>query len=452
MSTPGVTTHLDDPQDEPLVDGIGQAAGEAAHAVVRCPRCDQPVRWDPTQLDYGIGHCSCGEMPLAAGVVLAGGDSVAAAALDAVRAGDLRRARVLVLGKFARRVRLIESLGLRLTFRRFIRHNLLGRAVDLPAAPALLERLAVPGLSGQLMAAGEFNRYLRHRLCTPGILGMVALSGMLADRPGYVLDAPCGFGHLSFLLSRLIDPRRIVCMDLSPAHAYAARRFFVPTVGAAIAGDLCQPLSLAAESFAMIFCVDGLQYLHDQQAAVRSFTRLLCDDGVLVIGHSPNPAYPGVYLDHGLTPAQHHELFRGLHVRMFPGGYLPAQYLGGEPIDLTRRFTELELKAAPMWDVVVAKSASVFRAVPNVSQQMFDAAANPQLNEMYRVSRAGGQVILRREMPRILAEECRRFPQILPPRVELPADWVSSARGQLHFTNASELLRQYVLLDMPLEY
>jgi SAM-dependent methyltransferase len=452
MSTPGAISHVDDADDEQFVGNIERAAGESAPSVVRCPRCDQLVHWNLREPAFGVGHCSCGEIPLAAGLVLAGADAVAAAVLDAVRTGQLRRARTIVLGKFARRVRLIESLGLRLTFRRFIRHSLLGHAVERWPVSALLERLPVRALRDKLTAAGEFNVYVHHRLCTPGILGMVALLGLLGERDGLVLDAPCGFGHLSFLISRLIDPRRIVCMDLSPAHAYAARRFFVPRVRAAIAADLCRPLPLARGAFAMIFCVDGFQYLHDKPQAVRGLTRLLRDDGVLVIGHSPNPAYPRAYLGQGLTPAQHYELFEGLHVRMFPGGYLPAQYFDGESIDLTRRFTELELNAAPMWDVIVAKSAAAFRPVPNVSRRMIDAAANPQLNEMYRMSRQGGRVMLHRQMPRLLADECRRFPQILPPRVELPGDWVGSGRGRVHFTSASELLQQYVLLDVPPDY
>ena len=445
-------SHLDDEQFESAVSTVEHAREGIGPAVLVCPRCDASIQWDLRDPAYGIGRCPCGEMPLAAGVVLTGADARAATALEAIRGGDFRGARRLVLGRFARRVRVIESLGMRLTFRRFLRHTLLGRAADLWPVQRLLEWRGLRSLGSKLTAAGQFNTYLRHRLCTPGLLGMVGLLGMLDGRRGLVLDAPCGFGHLSYLISKLIDPRRIVCTDRSAAHAYAARRFFVPHARAALAADLCRPLPLPDRAFAMIFCVDGLQYLHDKRAAVRSFMRLLRDDGVLVIGHSPNPAFPAAYLDHALTPAQHRELFKGHHVRMFPGGYLPSQHLSGEPVDLARRFTEAELEAAPMWDVIVANSASTFRSVPNVSQRMADAATNPQLNEMYRMRRTGTSVILRRRLPRVLADECRRFPQILPPHLELPTDWVSSARGRLTFANPAQLLRQYVLLDVPDEH
>lgn len=421
------------------------------HAL-ECPSCREALVPQEQERGWGAARCRCGEMPLAAGVLMADRGERERQILSAVRARDYSKARAMVLGKFAARVRLMESLGIEVTFRRFIRHTILSRTVNALGIRRILERMPPARLGKNLAASAQFNAYIRHRFSAPWTLGMVGMLGLLEARDGLVLDAPCGMGHLASLIAKRIDPRRIVCMDIAPGFVYSTRRFFVPDALATVACDMNKPLPLADDRFSLIFCFDSFQHMYDKAQIARDFMRILRDDGVLVIGRSPNRFYPHLYSDQALTPAEHVELFKGFQVRVFPEGYLTDQYLAGGSIDLNRRFADGELDRAKALDLVVAKSESALRPVPNISTKLLDAAQNPRLNSLYHVRRRGGTLLLDLMVPEALAEEYGRFPQILPKQVTIADSDVRQVDGRLEFARQRELLEQHVLEDLPADY
>ncbi len=420
--------------------------------VLECPCCRAPLSVQEYEPGWGVARCPCGPMPLAAGVLMADRGEREQQILDALEARDYSRARAMVLERFARRTQWMESLGMRVTFRRYVRHTALHRVVETLKIRKLLERMPPARLGKNLAAAAQFNGYIRHRFSAPWTLGMVGLLGLLEGRDGLVLDAPCGMGHLAHRIAKLIEQQRIVCMDLLSGFVYSTRRFFVPEALATITYDMNKPLPLADGRFAMIFCFDSFQHMHDKAQTARDFMRILNDDGVLVIGRSPNRFYPHLYSDRALSPAEHVGLFSGYAARVYPEGYLVDQYLSGNPIDLSRRFSQEELDRARNIDVVVGKSESVFGLVPNISTKLLEKAANPQLNPLYRVRHRSGQLELELFVPEALAEEYGRFPQILPKRVTVDQRDVRRENGRLHFANARELLEKHVLEDLPADY
>jgi SAM-dependent methyltransferase len=169
------------------------------------------------------------------------------------------------------------------------------RRADRPHPPApALERLGARKLAHHLAAASLFNDYLRHRYCAPALLSAIPLLGLVRDHDADeapVLDAPCGMGHLASMLTKIIPQERIVCMDLLPYFAYAARRFFVPDAKFTIAYDMSRPLPLADASFGTIFCLDAIQYIPNKPRVAAEFMRVLGDDGVVAILHAQNPPF-----------------------------------------------------------------------------------------------------------------------------------------------------------------
>lgn len=83
-----------------------------------------------------------------------------------------------------------------------------------------------------------------------------------AQTPGYVLDAPCGYGRFSSLI--LSRGYRLVSLDLSPAmvrRAHAGNLISVPPVG--IVADVVQGLPFRANTFPIILSIRFLHHLHD---------------------------------------------------------------------------------------------------------------------------------------------------------------------------------------------
>jgi SAM-dependent methyltransferase len=259
-------------------------------------------------------------------------------------------------------------------------------------------------------------------------------------------------GHLAYLIAKVVDPKRIVCMDLLPGFVYSTRRFFVPDALATLTYDMNKPLPLADGKFSMVYCFDSFQHLTDKPQRASEFMRILNGDGVLVIGRSPNRFFPGLYSHDALSPAEHYELFKDYPARVFPEGYLVDQYLNRGPIDLSRRFPMEELDKARNLDIVVARSESVFSSIPNVSQKLLDAAARPRLNDLYGVSQSNGAMRLDLRLPEALAEEYARFPQILPRQLSIPGSDVRHSNGTMEFVHQRELLEKHVLEDLPADY
>jgi SAM-dependent methyltransferase len=422
-------------------------------SVLRCPACGEEPAFHPVGDGAAVARCACAEYPLAEGVLVTNPGGVQDHLLEAVRRGDARAARSVLLGNHRRKARLIEGLGMRLTFQRYVRHRALSEVVNhLKLRPAL-ERMAPRAVFARVAAAAQWNIYIRHRFAQPPMMSVVALLGLVQGRDGLVLDAPCGMGHLSFLLGKLVPQRRIVCMDLSAPFVFATRRFFAPDVGAAVVHNMNNPLPLADESFGAIFCSDSFHYVENRRGLAREFMRVLRDDGVLVISHAHNRLHRTAYAGYPLAPAEYASLFEGHPVRVVPEPVMVDAYLGGAPLDLSRTYDDEELNRAPYLHVIAAKSPEALAGtVPPVRGQLLDAASNPRVSGLYHMTRRGATVVFERRIPEGLESEYAPFGDILPPRVTVPASSVHGKNGDLRFDNERELLERHVLIDVPEDF
>jgi SAM-dependent methyltransferase len=304
----------------------------------------------------------------------------------------------------------------------------------------------------RVAAAAQWNIYIRHRLVQPPMMSIVALLGLVKNGEGLVLDAPCGMGHLSFLLGKLVPQQRLVCMDLSPPFVYAVRRFFAPDVGAAVVHNMNNPLPLADASFGAIFCSDSFHYVENRRGLAREFMRVLRDDGVCVISHAHNRLHRTAYAGYPLAPAEYASLFEGFHVRVVPERVLVDAYVNHAPVDLSRTYDEPELNRHPFLHVIAAKSAEALGQVPPVRGQLLDAASNPRVSGLYHMTRRGDTVVFERRLPEGLELEYAAFGDILPPSVSVPASEVRTDNGRVRFANERELLERHVLVDVPEDF
>jgi SAM-dependent methyltransferase len=316
----------------------------------------------------------------------------------------------------------------------------------------LLQAVPPRRVNKTLVAAAQWNPYMRYRLSSPSMLATIPLLGLVGERQGLVLDAPCGMGHLSFLLSKFVSPARLVAMDLSPASAYSTRRFFVPDILAAIVHDMNLPLPLDVGIFGAVLCADAFHYVSDRASLAREFIRILRPDGVIVIAHAHNRLQANAYPGHALSPAEYASLFAGCHVRVLPERYVLDCYLDNQPLDLTRQFSAKELEESPALDIVAAKSPDGLTVVPPVRERLIDAARNPRLNGLYRMRRQGGQIVFERSIPDSLRDDFAEYRPILAASVSVPSTSLVHENGRQRFTNQRELLASHVLVDVPQEY
>src|SRR3954453_4285048 len=96
-----------------------------------CPHCREPIALEMKSAQSGIGRCACRQWPIAEGVMLYpdDGDGPARQLLDAIAHEDSARARRIVLGRHATRVKAAGAVGMRMTFGRFVRHRVMGEII-----------------------------------------------------------------------------------------------------------------------------------------------------------------------------------------------------------------------------------------------------------------------------------------------------------------------------------
>jgi SAM-dependent methyltransferase len=420
--------------------------------VIRCPQCGEQPLFESVGESACIARCSCAEMPMAEGVLVTEAGDLQARLLDSLRSRDLRAARSLILGKHGRKARLMSMLGMRPTFERFVRHRALSEAVSRLHINPLLHRLPPRRIMHHIAAAAQWNIYIRHRFVLPSMVSMISLLGLVQGRKGMILDAPCGTGHVAFVLSKLVPQLRLVCMDLSPAFVYSTRRFFAPDASAAMVHNMNNPLPLAEGAFGAVFCADSFQYVENRRELARRFMNLIREDGVVVISHVHNRLQRTKYAGYPLSPAEYAELFQGFPVRIVPSKYLVQQYLDNAPVDLRQPVDEEVLNRSEHLHIIAARSPDVLGVVPPVRDALLNASKNPRLNGLYRMRRRGAQVVFERRLPQGLLEEYAPFPEILPPRVSIPASSVHRENGRLRFDDPRSLLQKHVLVDVPVSY
>jgi SAM-dependent methyltransferase len=148
--------------------------------------------------------------------------------------------------------------------------------------PALAERPA--GLLGDSPSRnyscklGQFNAFAE-----PELRGLIEGVGL---EPGMrILDAGCGTGDaLPWLLDEVRPSGSVIGLDLSAAHAQAARRY-TSTHIEVLLGDLFDP-PVAAESVDFIWCVNTINHLRDPAHGVAQLSALLRPDGRIALGQS----------------------------------------------------------------------------------------------------------------------------------------------------------------------
>lgn len=398
----------------------------------------------PGDFDHALARCACRLYPCVDGVLVADVEARHALA-ESIEAGDRNRSRRLLLGKHRAKHDLVFRSPQRATFSRFLRHGELVWLTEGLSLRKLFLRLGPRRLFRQVVESAQFNLYARHRFSSPSLLATIALAGVVKLRPGLVVDAPCGLGHLSWVLGRLASPADLLCLDLHPSFAFSARRFFVPQARACVAHDLNHPIPLADRSVSTMFSSDAIHYIDNRQGFVSEVRRVLSDTGIVVMSHMHNKLQYNPAAGSPLTPREYLALFDGFDVRLVPERTLLGAYLENRPVDLATPVPLTELERAPAL-VAIASKAPLPASVPSVRAELAGAAGEPVVNELYRLRSDGGTRYFERVVPEGLVEEYPEILEIFPARVDAGAFDTGS------WPDRERLLAAGVLLDVPTRY
>ncbi len=104
---------------------------------------------------------------------------------------------------------------------------------------------------------------------------------LFEHRPARVLDAGCGRGFYTRVLSRCPFVSHITAMDVTPAHLAATAALTAGHPGVSLVEGSIGNLPFADERFDAIICSEVLEHVPDAAAAVGELHRVLKPGGVL---------------------------------------------------------------------------------------------------------------------------------------------------------------------------
>ena len=359
-------------------------------------------------------------------------DSLRIEALEALDAGDERRALTLLLADQDDYARIA------------------------PPDPSILGDLIEAVDSGRATLRGAMDwlrfgpvaDYFAFRWSSPTYLSGLALLDRFGGDPdsGPVIEVACGVGH--YLRDLALRGRSCVGVDVVFSKLWLARKFVVPSGVPLVCGDVTAGFPVGPiPGGAVAFCHDAFYFLPEKPKVVAGLQTLVGDRGRVVIGHAHNRDF-----DHGgvagepRTPGEYASLLPGC--TLFDDAELarsawssieaPERSVG----DLARVEAVAMVWSASGWDhVPTSNPRSLLDPVPGASLRI-----NPVLVE------EGGALGPRWPSARFEAEYAAGSSYLVGEPVPSPETLGAAANGAGGRGSDPELdrlARRRILLDLP---
>ncbi|HEX4948112.1 MAG TPA: methyltransferase domain-containing protein [Blastocatellia bacterium] len=393
--------------------------------ILRCPFCggtltpdgEKPLELYDGALLNGMLECYCGKYPVVAGIPVMQVDYVAETALHELEQGHSEAALFALLELDEEKQE---------DFRAILRG-------DEPTTYRAAIELLSPDAEGT---------YFIYRFSDPTFLASQAVVRAVGQRfaDKRVIDLCGGSGHLTRTLCQLTS--EVVLADTGFAKLWLAQRFTAPQCSP-ICCDANNPLPFAEESFSLVVCSDAFHYIWSKRLLACEMMRLAGAHGTVLLPHVHNAEGENYSAGMPLEPQHYRALFANHHARLFRESTVLVGFLKGAGLDFTQDETDDALRDEAALVLIASQQRDLFRRYEPLQPQTL--AGNVGLNPLYRVTTEGGQLHLELQFPsEIYAEEFAACLRYLPARLTLRA-------SDIHPHN-EELLRQFVLLDLPLGY
>jgi ubiquinone/menaquinone biosynthesis C-methylase UbiE len=135
-------------------------------------------------------------------------------------------------------------------------------------------------------ATGMWTGYVLHEAASD-LADLLAKQPQTTPQKPVVLDAGCGEGAGFAFIETLLDPARVIAIDIDPQMVpkacSAACKVQVPVQ---VGQGSVQALAIASETIDVVFCHQTIHHLSDQPAALQEFYRVLKPGGLLLMAES----------------------------------------------------------------------------------------------------------------------------------------------------------------------
>lgn len=434
---------------------------------LHCPYCNSALRLEvdlspgEEELDWGIVRCACYRYPILAGILvlqqyspafntadrivelLDAGDRIGALsyALSATSPVPSRSSPVLrVLERLERRGLVLAK---QLREQQDASHRIIRNQT-------LCFRSAVQSLRPPIYAD-----YLFYRHANTSFLAAVPLMSLFSPlQDGIVLDLACGVGHASYMLRHLFPQIKLVAADHDMVNLYLAKRFITPDP-IYICINTEYPLPFADETFAGIWCLDGMHYIRSKVALAGELKRVTEEQGLWVFPHLHNALLENVSPGIPLPPEDYQRCFEEMNPHLFVESDILRAYADGKPLDLCVTPSEEDLRQAQVLSLI-GSMRDIWHSYDGLCNLLAESGSL-RLNPIYQTQVSESTVQFRVSWPSgILEAECGSVTDFVPQCGEVERGLferlLKEQREERDFEQTKALVRSYVLVPLPKDY
>lgn len=145
-------------------------------------------------------------------------------------------------------------------------------------------------IAGKLNINKFWTTYVKHRFSATSFWCSLPFIEQVSHVQKFLLDIGCGMGLSSYIFSKRIPGKFIVCQNLEFSSLYIAKEFLISEANF-ICGDFSETQPFNPQTFDVIYSCDALQYIPNQEQTCKEIIRLLHKDGKAILTHNHSPMH-----------------------------------------------------------------------------------------------------------------------------------------------------------------
>lgn len=304
--------------------------------------------------------------------------------------------------------------------------------------------------------------YLKHRFSAESFWSIYPFIPILRENNDMILDLGCGVGHVAYVLSKNVSPKKLICIDRDYTLLQIAKRFFASDAEF-ICQDLNNPLPFKDGVFSSIIMLDSYHYVANRARLANDIERMLRSNCVLLISHLHNSLVETIARGFVLEPSAWESLFPKLKIKSIPEKELIMDLINKNDLNLKREYPIVELNKSRAITIVGTNDLELFNMYNNVHKSLLDGNRNLIINPIYNIRTKNGKIILERKVsddrfrtefplsmkhfPKSIDLE-KSFTSILEGRkLKLPSKMSKNVQNKIE-----NMIRNFIILEVPKRY
>jgi ubiquinone/menaquinone biosynthesis C-methylase UbiE len=282
------------------------------------------------------------------------------------------------------------------------------------------------------------------------------------DKDGYFLDLCAGVGQCSFIISKIKNPKNIICIEKDLLELLIAKKYFVNSVNT-INYNIRDNLPFKNSIFNSVLFSDAFFYLNSEQKIhiVTEMERISEEKGLMIILHTHNSLAPESLISKPVipefleSPSFYTRLFKRSNCRIIPDEKLLENFLFENKLDLKRVYSLNELKNARGLSLVVSSDEKYFNVFNNIDEYLIKYKDNLIINPIYTISYDGEFVILKKQSPEKWVEIEYQFAlSYMPNELRIKKEIIKNLNSRLVqnqniIDELNNLIKSFVLINVP---